>query len=289
MRMRTLGSLSATLLLTGTILLAGCGDDDDGGTGPTGGNDADLPQGIAEEQVGTTVELATDLVVSVQDLAANGSSALTGFGGGFFPFEKAAADDPTESKTYDDQSGQWNYTYVESFAEGGSSSSIDMTGTLQFLDAMANPQQEPDASTTSMSYDLDAVFGFDFSFTDQGGNTTTTTLDMDYTAQTTVTGLDSSILRVDSSGSQVVSTSTDTGQGASSYDFSMDWDMNVDAPTTPVGCPTGTVTFDFAQWSVAVTYDGSPSASWQMLDNGVPVANGSETLPCGGITSASID
>ena len=290
MRTRTLGSLTAAVLLSGTLLFTGCGDDDDGGTSPTGGNDTTVPQSIAEEQVGTTVTLATDLVNSVQGLSTAGSSALDGLGGGLFPFKKAAALDPTESKTYDDEAGQWDYTYVETFTEGDSAFDIDMTGTLQFFDIMGEPQQEPDDASTSMSYDIDAVFGVDLTFTDpQSGNTTSSSLDMEYVAQTTVTGLNTGTLAVVSDGSQTVNTSTTTNQGTSAYDFSMDWNMDVAAPTTTGGCPTGTVTLDFAQWSVAVTYDGAPSASRQLLDGGVPVARATETLPCGGITATSLD
>jgi hypothetical protein len=240
-------------LLMVLVMVVGCSDDETT-TQPTG-----LEQGAAIGQAGMGAGMAVEMLGSVMDFAAMAPVVTR--------------DDPYQSLTYENGAWTWVYTYSD---ENGS---VSMEMWLQYLNAMGTPVPDPD-DAVSMRFLID--FSGDLDLTEGDTHYISSWV---YETAAEVTGLNTTVLTVDWTGSQDYSTSWTTPSGTGNVDFAMTWATGDSGLIVPLDgtCPEGSIHFSYAPYEMDMVFDGSDTASWELYWNDDDlVASGTEALECVG-------
>jgi len=247
-----LGMKKLIFLLMVLVMVVGCSSEDETLTQPTG-----LEQGAAIGQAQMGSVMAVEMLGSVLDFAAMAPVVTR--------------DDPYQSLTYENGAWTWIYTY----SDGSGSVSMEMW--LQYQDATGTPTQFPE-NAVSLSYLID--FSGDLDMTEGDTHFIASWV---YETAAEVSGLNTTVLTVDWTGSQDYTTSWTNPSGTGSVDFAMTWATGDTGLIVPLDgtCPEGSIHFTFAPYEMDMVFDGSDTASWDLYWNDENlVSSGTEQLEC---------
>ena len=246
-------------LLVMLALSFGCSDDETP-TGPAGTNDP--PTGDAFDQ-STAVVLAQANAAS----AASTVALAAGLAGGF-----GAPGPDREGETWNEAEMRWEWT--ETYSEGDMEQSYEYT--LQYLDASGDPQMDPEGAA-SMRYTWTGTFS-----TMNSG----TSIIYEYNFDIAWTGLGTATYVMDGTGWYSYSIVVEVQGQQITTDYVTSWETEapgVSIPSGGAGCPTGSILYDMAPYSMTVTFDGTNMYGYAMEDasgNDVPLTPNEGVLNC---------
>jgi hypothetical protein len=251
-------SLLTMLILALGLTLTGCSDDDDdGGNNPTGPSETQFDEAFVTQQATTVVPLAVSQIENI------------------LLYVDGVGNKAEENYTWgwNGDQGRWEGSY--SGSEEGMTFSYEAW--LQYLDALGDPQQEALGAASMAYYTLASLI---YSFTGDG-----TSVDMNYDIEENMSatglGTDTVVINGDSMADLDYTWSSENGSGNATYSYS--WQILSPGIAYPLaGCPSGTIEFTMAPYTVTVVFDGSDTATYTITENGtvIPGGTGSTPLSC---------
>ncbi len=237
--------------------LTGCGGDDDGPIDPGPPPIVDFTEDIAVSQTAPAVAM----VVRILD-------EMPGYADGVGA--KVSDDD----FVYDETRDRWEAD--SSQGPAGYSWALDVF--VQYLNAGGLPEQDVD-DAVQMRFGYTGTARYD-----AGGVVIDQTHDSIYS----MSGIDAAPgtpRSIFGDGEYTMDYST-TGSGTTTTTrHKATWDIdNAGITMTETGCPTGTVIFQFDPFELRLVFDGSPTATYTLLNennNTVAAGTGATTLTCG--------
>jgi len=249
----------AACLVIGVLMIAGCGGDDDKGTGSSG-----LTAQDQFTQLTQFIEFDPDAVESdnfnVSDLML--SQTFTQFWDGMdesdfedfssFLAKPLAASanviaDTSLSITYNPGSGWWyaNFVLTQVYPEFGLSSSIAIKDSVRYEMLDGTPQMVPDETTTHrVLQKASLVVGIGF-----GGSGSAVQFDVAAGSDVDATGLNTSTVNVSGDGTYAIGITASGNEGTVNMDIGMgsSWnDVAISDPMSSDPCPTeGDISGDF--------------------------------------------
>lgn len=261
------------------LAAAGCNSKDDNPASTDGGVD-ELQ--LARQQAVGFLGTLNEMILSVDELAQGDLSAVgMDFGVAQAPIFQGA---PVLSRPvglresvepiWDAGLGAWVYQEAASQVEGWDSGSYSVYILIRFLDAAGSPQQQPDSTTATVSYDLNMELE---AHTQEGSDTFD--ISMSYDAGLTIGGLPAGPYTLDGSGAIELDMSAVSPGQVCDLEMAMSWAMDLNVPADG-SCPTGTATATFAPYTMTANYAGGV-CTWTIYEGATPVESGTETLACG--------
>jgi hypothetical protein len=259
-RKRLAGILGPLPILA--LLLAGCSDDDPAEPGNGDPFDEDTAVMMAEQ----VVPFALDLVEQVEIIGGG----LTAKQEGTFAYEWNAELQRWEwSFSSSDETFAWEWFY-----------------TVRYIGADGEPQQDPYGAVRA-EYSLVS--------TGSGMSTegdATATWEFAVSFANTISGIGTETYLIDGTGSEEVDYSYFTDRNVASAHYVVTYEILGDGVAVPAGggCPTGTIRFTLAPYTMNVDFDGTSTVNYTVYDgSGNPVHNGTEIGDCGAGAGASPD
>lgn len=249
------------LVLAGSLALPGCFGDDNSG------NDAafaDAQDDVAAATTGMAMQLDQEIAQAIPALLADGVSS---------PLRD-------QSVAWSDSEEVWTITVIETYSEPRVDGEVSVTQVVQFLENGV-PVQYPDESTDEVRvtvqgtnegnlHPLAATWNADFAFT----------VDRTWSAVRLSNG------DIELDGSGTVGGSTQYHVGGDEYGRTTSLDWVTDAGYTAGNpCVHGTVVGSTARHHFTASFDGSGTASWEIVRDGTVVRTGSLTYTCTGPTA----
>jgi len=255
---RCISALALSVLLVAG--LPGCGgDDDDSPTGPGGGNQNppadDFDQFTAQQQAQVALPQAVSLVESMLVLAG-GITAKDG------------------DYSYNEEAGRWEWHWVYDEADYV----YDWFYTVQYLDENGQPQPGA-AGASSFRHTMEGTADYDVTEDDYH-----LVYSYSYNYDTTISDLGSDALTMTGGGGYDFDYRY-TGNGVD-YDYSyvIAWETVGDGIVYPAGgCPSGTIRYTFAPYTMDIVFDGTAVAHASMTDaagSDVPVDPPTRPVSC---------
>jgi hypothetical protein len=261
------------------LVAAGCNSRDDN-PASTGGSVDELQ--LAREQAVGFLGTLNEMALSVDELAQGDLSSVgADFGVSQAPVFQGA---PVLSRpaglredvqpVWDAGLGAWVYQEAASQVEGWNSGSYSVYILIRFLDATGSPQQEPDSTTATVSYDVDMELE---AHTEENGDTFD--ISMSYDLGMTIGGLPEGPYSLDGSGAFDLSMSATSPGQSCDLDMAMSWAMDLNVPADG-SCPTGTASATFTPYTMTANYAGGV-CTWTIYEGATAIESGTETLLCG--------
>lgn len=262
------------------LLGAGCDPQEDNPAGPgggdTGGSAGGTQTGLEtfEQQALMTFDTVNGVASAVDEIARGDLYALVATLG--LPQSPARAQEFVWSQT----DGAWilDDSGTESDESGAATWSI--WAWIQFRDGAGVPQTEPGPTTAALTIELD----FDmFLEAEQDGEVLL--MDFVYSDDLEVSGLPDGPFPVAGAGTLSGRMMWSLGGDVIDLTFDTGWNMDLVIPDND-GCPSGTLAVWVDQWEAIATYNGTPTCSWVVKENGTVVDSGAESLVCGAVRAA---
>jgi len=253
-RFRT--GLLLVILLSFSVIIAGCSDDDDNGS-PTAPSDTEFDEFMAISQA----EFAAPLAVSMLENVVSLTQGLTGKDFDYSFEYDSDTQSWVASTTYEMEGYSYQYTY-----------------TVQYRDAMGQPQpSEVDAA--SMRYAEDGAIAYDFS-----GDGYSLIMNYDFGSDVTASGLQTGTLLIDGGGGYEMDYDVTSDGQREVFAYTFGWETLGAGVSFPIdGCPTGSMRYHFSPYTLDLVFDGSSTVAFSMRDgngNLVPGGSGTETIFC---------
>jgi len=248
---RFLGRAPLPALLAALALgVAGCGDDDDDPAGPQEPEPGPFQEDVAIAQAAALTGLVTVTLDAVPGYA-DGVGAKVG----------------DDEFVYNEDEDRWETS--QEYGQAGYTWTLDYF--VQYLNAGNLPVMDvEDAQSMRYWFEGTAEYG-------AGGVTSR----QEHSALLSVVGLHTDTLTVYGGGDYTVEYAAN---GETSL-HEAEWALDQDGVVQPeLGCPAGEVTADLAPYELRVTFDGSESVDYVLVDDeSDPVAGGtgSTTIDCG--------
>ncbi len=271
--LRWVRALAGAILLASLGLAMGCDSKDSGvGTNPGTGGAVDADQQALRDQALGTIGFVNSFVGDVGQFANGDFSSLGEDLGIPVSTGLRAVEEPQWNPT----EGAWVLDTAGTETDQGATLTYDIYFALQFRDAQGVPQQQPDATTASFAFDVDMVMDL---HAEENGEVFD--LSFDIVMEMGLAGLPSGPFDLTASGTNDVAMSwTGFVDGDIDIAASMGWTMDV-AMASVDACPVGSATVTFDQYHLDATYDGDTTYDWRLLENGVRIDGGSESIECG--------
>lgn len=250
--------LMLALLAMLALAVSGCSDDDDDSNPAGPGGSTEFDQAFAAQQ---SEFLVSSVVTQVANMAI--------YAGGIAP----KADDIYTWGWVEDP-GRWEGSYSGTYE--GFTSSYNVW--LQYLNALGQPQQDALGAAT-MAYHVDAALSGS-----ESGEGYSYSMDFDYEQNFSAAGLGTDELLVNGDGAIGIDYTYNSDGNSGSAQYSASWEILSPGIVQPLaGCPTGTMEFTMAPFTVTVVYDGTDTAVYTMRQGSTVIPEGSGTvyLGCG--------